>query len=245
MATAKFSWDLILLLMALATVVPWRGVVRVRALLRGPELTPSARIALYASTIIAQWTFVAIAAWRCVDRGFSAAGLGIAFPNPTVNVAQGVALALPFALVQIAGFRALSHVPVEQRGRIYGVTRKLMPRTPSEAVIFAVLVATVSLCEEFLYRGFAFAFTQQLFRSSAAALIASSVLFGIGHLYQGRRGILLTFILGLVFGGARIFSASLVPGMIAHFVVDMLAGFVAPGGILQPERGRATVASQN
>jgi uncharacterized protein len=231
MSTATLPWDLIVLLLALALLVPWRGVQRVCTLLQRPDLALGGRIPLYLSTVTAQWLFVGFTAWRCAVRGFGAAGLGLALPNPVVLMAEGIALALPFAFTQLAGFRALARVPVAERGRIYEVARKLMPRNAAEASVFAMLVATVSLCEEFLYRGFAFALFLRIFHGSAVALVASSLLFGIGHLYQGRRGVFLTFALGIVFGLARIFSGSLVPGIIAHFTVDLLAGFASPGAI--------------
>ena len=243
MTTANLPWDFIILLLALAIIVPWRGVQRVRTLLQRPDAAPGGRVSLYLSTMTAQWLFVGVTAWRCAVRGFGAAGLGLALPNPVVLIAEGIALALPFALTQLAGFRALARVPVAERGRVFEVARKLMPRNAAEASVFAMLVATVSLCEEFLYRGFAFALFLRLFHSSAAALVASSLLFGIGHLYQGRRGVFLTFALGMVFGLARILSGSLVPGIIAHFVVDLLAGFASPGALFAAGGPAATTAA--
>jgi membrane protease YdiL (CAAX protease family) len=53
-------------------------------------------------------------------------------------------------------------------------------------------------------------------------------LFGIGHLYQGRRGMTSTFLLGVILASARAWTGSLVPGFAAHFAVDLIAGLVAP-----------------
>lgn len=209
-------------------------------LLRRDDLAPGGRISLYASTAAAQWLFVGLTAWRCSVRGLGAVSLGLSLPHPLVAILEGIALSLPFGFIQLAGFRAMSQIPVEKRGRVYEVARKLMPRNAVEAAAFTMLVATVSLCEEFLYRGFAYAFFLRLAHGAAIALVASSLLFGVGHLYQGPRGVILTFVLGIVFGGVRILSGSLVPGMIAHFAVDILAGFASPGALLsaaKPETG--------
>jgi membrane protease YdiL (CAAX protease family) len=149
-------------------------------------------------------------------------------------------LGAAFAAVQLAGFHGLAQVPANKRGRVYEVTRRLMPETAAEALIFFFLVITVATCEEFLYRGFALAAFGILLRGRAAPVIASAVLFGVGHLYQGRRGITMTTLLGLVFASARVFTGSLLPGVLAHFVVDLLAGFAAPGGLWGSGRG-ATV----
>ena len=87
------------------------------------------------------------------------------------------------------------------------------------------LVCTVSLCEEFLYRGFVFSAFERVFGGSAiAAILGSSVLFGVGHVYQGRRGMTNTFVLGAIFAGVRFWTGSLAPPILAHLAVDLVAG---------------------
>ena len=58
--------------------------------------------------------------------------------------------------------------------------------------------------------------------------IISSILFGLGHLYQGRGGFFTTLILGTVFGTGRIVYDSLVPVVFWHGAVDLVAGVVGP-----------------
>jgi membrane protease YdiL (CAAX protease family) len=230
----KLSWDLLLLLVALAAIVPWRGAQRVRALLSRPSLSSRERIGIYLSTLIAQWLAVALVAWRCSSRGIDAARLGLVIPSRATSFSLTVALAVLFAAIQLAGFRALAQVPDKKRGRVYEVTRRLMPQNSAEAFVFTTLVATVSICEEFLYRGFAFAVFAIMFGGTFPAVIASALLFGFGHAYQGRRGVSMTSILGLVFASARAYTGSLLPGVVAHFALDLLAGFAAPGGMWAP-----------
>jgi uncharacterized protein len=64
--------------------------------------------------------------------------------------------------------------------------------------------------------------------SLAAGMIGSAVLFSLAHLYQGRRGLVSTLIVGLIFSGIRLATGSLLPAMIGHFFADILAGFLAP-----------------
>ena len=104
-----------------------------------------------------------------------------------------------------------------------------MPHNSIEALVFVALVSTVALCEEYLYRGFAFAAFQRAAGGSMfLAAIGSSALFALGHLYQGRRGLRTTFIVGLLFAAARIATASLIPSIAAHFVTDLAAGLAGP-----------------
>ena len=222
-------WDFIAILIALATIVPWRGVIRVRALFARSSITSADRIGIYASTIALQWLAVGLTAWRSAAHGLSARNLGVSLPHPASTVALGIVLALLFALVQLLGFRALSKVPAENRGRVYELACKIRPQGAAEILAFVVLVGTVSFCEEFLYRGFVLAiFRQLLLRSAAAAVLASSSLFAVGHLYQGRRGIAVTFFLGVIFAVARAFTGSLLPAVMTHCAVDLMAGLAAP-----------------
>jgi membrane protease YdiL (CAAX protease family) len=51
MQWSALSWDLVLIILVLAVVVPWRGRTRVRMLLSLPQLSSAQRISLYGSTI--------------------------------------------------------------------------------------------------------------------------------------------------------------------------------------------------
>ena len=59
-------------------------------------------------------------------------------------------------------------------------------------------------------------------------MLLSSVLFGLAHLYQGRGGLLGTVMLGTLFGVARIAYHSVVPVMVWHVAVDVVAGIAGP-----------------
>ena len=98
-----------------------------------------------------------------------------------------------------------------------------------ERLAFSALVFTVAICEEVVYRGFAqYVFTAWPFRALAAGVIGSALLFSVAHLYQGSRGLVSTFVVGLIFSGIRLWTGSLAPPMLAHFVADITAGFLAP-----------------
>ncbi len=103
----------------LGIAVPWRGAVRVRALLARPALSSKARIAIYASTIAFQWLLagahrlaVRRARMELAESG-SRAG-----ESPGSPSALALALAAALALVQLAAFRQLGRVAPERRGRL-------------------------------------------------------------------------------------------------------------------------------
>ena len=92
MLPAALPWDFIVILIVLAIVVPWRGAVRVRALMRRDALTSVDRIALYASTIAFQWLATGIILWRAVAHGYRLADLGLSLPSPWLAAVVGVGL---------------------------------------------------------------------------------------------------------------------------------------------------------
>ncbi|MGA8073872.1 MAG: type II CAAX endopeptidase family protein [Candidatus Acidiferrales bacterium] len=229
MLPSALPWDFILILIVLAIVVPWRGAVRIRSLMRRESLTSVDRIALYASTIAFQWLATAIILWRASAHADRLADLGLALPSPWLTVIVGVALSALITLNQAASIRRLASLPSEKQGFMRALTIKLMPQTAPERLAFFALVTTVALCEETIYRGF----IQRLFLnvsngSIAIAILGAAVFFALAHLYQGRRGLIVTFFAGAIFSAVRAWTGSLIPTMIAHFVADLSVGLLAP-----------------
>ncbi len=222
-------WDFVLILAVLGVLVPWRGAVRVRELLAARALSTMDRLTIYASTIAMQWALAAVVAWRCFAHGISLGDVGIAAPYPGLTLAVAAALTLLLAAQQLFSLRALSRVPCAEQGFVGEMARKLLPQDSVEALAFVGLVITVALCEEFLYRGFVFtAFYRAFGDAPGVAIAGSALLFAAAHAYQGRRGIIVTFVVGLVFAGVRLWTGSLVAPMIAHLVTDLIAGLLAP-----------------
>jgi len=90
--------------------------------------------------------------------------------------------------------------------------------------LFVVLSLTAGICEEFLFRGFVMA---ALFRAGLdtwLVAVLSSAMFGLAHLYQGKGGSLGTGILGALFALVRIIYNNLVPAMVWHSALDVVAG---------------------
>jgi membrane protease YdiL (CAAX protease family) len=228
-------WDFVLILFVLGVVVPWRGAVRIRALLRHPSLSTAERIAVYASTIAFQWLAVAVVLWRTTAHGIGLSRLGMALPNLPLAAFATIALLGPLLANQVYGLRRLARLPPEQQGFLGALARKLMPQNLVESLAFVALAATVAVCEEVLYRGFVFtAFYAASGGFLPAAMVGSAAMFSLAHLYQGRRGLLATFVVGLLLASARAWTESLAPCIIVHFFVDLVAGLAAPRVLRAP-----------
>ncbi len=131
--------------------------------------------------------------------------------------------------LQYFGIRRIASMPAEATSRMREISMRLMPRSLIEALAFSALAVTAAVCEEFIYRGFVYAALQSATGSVTVAVVVSSALFSLAHLYQGRRGLVSTFILGMAFALSRWVTGNLIAATVTHLVVDLLAGYVAPG----------------
>jgi membrane protease YdiL (CAAX protease family) len=234
---SAIPWDFMLILVVLGVIVPWRGAVRVRRLLAQSVLTTSERLSLYASTIALQWLLVAVIYWRSMSRQLSPNDLGLVVSGTWQTLSIALAFTALLCVNQLAGLRKIAQVPADRRGFLFQFTQKIMPQTAVEKVAFGALAVTAGLSEEFIYRGFVFALFLRAAGGSGFAVIlaiaASSIWFALAHCYQGRRGVLTTFVVGTLFAGVRIWSGNLAPAILGHAGVDLVAGLCAPR-ILRP-----------
>jgi membrane protease YdiL (CAAX protease family) len=100
----------------------------------------------------------------------------------------------------------------------------MVPRDDRERRMWVALSLTAGFCEEVLYRGFLMWYSMA-WLPEAAAVLASAVVFGIGHLYLGwGTGVLRATIVGVVFGAAYLLTGTLWVPIALHAVVDVTSG---------------------
>jgi len=217
-------WDFWLIFVALGVLLPWRGRERMKKLLAMPRVSLMERLVLYASTIAFQWLAVATVGWRVWARGYSAQQLGLLVHDRTKLLIAGIVGAAVIATLQWLNLRRVSRIPIESRGPLQAIAERILPQTAVELPAYFALAITAGLCEEFLYRGFAMAALAHAGMSAWLVLLVSSILFGLAHSYQGRGGMVMTFVVGLVLGASRLTYNSLVPAVFWHSAVDVVAG---------------------
>jgi uncharacterized protein len=219
-------WEFALILLFLASAVPLLGRHRIRQLMRMPQTTKADRMALYRSTVASQWVAAAFIFWRATAHRIPASRLGLAIPQVRLAVAAAVVLSALVLTNQLLSLRRLAHEP---ESILRQLARKVFPQDHGERAAFFGVVLTVSLCEEFIFRGF----TQNvletaLWGSVLAGIVGSAILFALAHLYQGRRGLIATLVVGLLFASVRSWTGSLLAPIAAHFTADLTAGLLAP-----------------
>ena len=224
----RMPWDIWLIFLVLGLIVPWRGRVKMKKLLAMPHVSTVERLVLYASTIAFQWVAVALVAWRAWAHGYTAAQLGLTIHDrPRILIASIVGAAI-IAALQWLNLRRAGRVPIEARGSLQAVAERILPQSTVELLPFLALAITAGLCEEFLYRGFAMAVLVHVGLQAWVIVMISSMLFGLAHSYQGRGGMVMTLLIGLILGSSRLAFDSLVPAIFWHSAVDVVAGTAGP-----------------
>jgi membrane protease YdiL (CAAX protease family) len=224
-------WDYLAIIIFLGAAMPLLGRRRVRLLLQRPETSTRERLRLYASTIAVQWVIAALLLWRTRAHGVTLADLGLALPYPLLTVAVALGLAALILGNQLLALRMAARLPEDSGAITRQLAARIFPQTTAERSVFFFVVVTVAICEEIIYRGFLQYLFGSLTASLAVGLVLSAAFFSVAHLYQGRRGLITTYVVGFLFGVVRAWTYSQLPGMAAHFVADIVAGFLLPARI--------------
>jgi hypothetical protein len=103
----------------------------------------------------------------------------------------------------------------------------LLPHTPAEIAVYALLTVTAGICEEMIFRGYLQRQFSVFFRSAAAGVVLQGIMFGASHGYQGPKFMVIIVVYGVLFGLLAQSRRSLRPGMIAHFLQDLIIGIAA------------------
>ena len=233
-------WDFWLIFLVLATVIPWRGRVRLQHLLSQPAFGTTEKLVLYGTTIGFQWILLGVVAWRALSHGLSLGELGLARGFDVSVLVWSVIGALAVGAFQWFNLRRLGKTTGSVPELMRKLSERLLPKTSVEFAPYAALAVTAGVCEEFVYRGFVMAALSKAGLAGGVVLIVSSLMFGLAHAYQGRSGIVGTTLMGFLFGLGRLATVSLLPAMIWHAIVDLVAGVAGPRFLLKPSSATVT-----
>ena len=146
--------------------------------------------------------------------------LGLEAPLSVSNVLWTGALFL-VGIGTLLVFRAVRRAMGTEETRL---VHQLMPVTGKEKRLFAGLSLCAGFGEEMAYRGYALTALVLATGSATLALIVTSATFGVLHAYQGLIGVVRTGVVGLIMGAAFLHTGSLWPPIVAHTLIDLVAG---------------------
>ena len=214
------------LFLVLALVFPLRTALHgYRRLMHAEAVDlPRVRLSLYRQAMAIQWALTAavLLVWELRSRDWGVLGL-VPRATPAALVLAALAVAAVVVVVvqrrrTLASRQAMEHVRHQLRH-----VERMLPHGPIELRRFFALAATAGICEELLYRGYLLWYLERWI-GWVPAIAVAAVIFGFGHLYQGRRGILTTALVGIVFCAIYLVSGSLYLGMLLHALADAHSG---------------------
>jgi membrane protease YdiL (CAAX protease family) len=176
------------------------------------------RQSIYLSSLLSLWLLAGITiiiAWR---SGMQPKDVGI------------IGMSLPMLLAWTAGCTAAGLCLVFA-ARALGVretaiTSHLMPVTAADRRIFSLLSISAGLCEEFVFRGFLLAVLYHATGSTFTATVLTAASFGVVHAYQQMAGAARAAALGIILTLPVLASGSIVPAILAHAALDLIAGLI-------------------
>ncbi len=189
---------------------------------------PINRVENYQKSIVAQWlvAFAGITIWLSQSRPWSTLG----FDVPHLTGQFWIAAAAVIGMMGYFSYTAWTagDISSEQQARLQQQLDRhqlqaLLPANKQQLQWFYGLSVTAGIVEETLWRGYLFWYLSHQGPTWVAALIAI-IVFGLGHIYQGWRGVVHTALMGAVLLGLYWLTGSLWLSMILHAAVDILQG---------------------
>jgi membrane protease YdiL (CAAX protease family) len=104
----------------------------------------------------------------------------------------------------------------------------LHPSSGAELGLAVALVVVVAIAEETIFRGYLLLRFRGLGLGNTLAVILSSLIFAVGHGYEGSAGVATVGVMGVLFAVVYLWRGSLVAPMVMHLLQDFLAIVVLP-----------------
>ncbi len=227
-----FSLFFVILIIYLTVAAPVLGYFELKKLKKFESTSENKKLKEYNHIIIWSWVPVILIVLQIPLSDMTLTNLGNRWitinPNNLSNW-----IVIPFIVVCLIYFlynvyliivlKTDNKVRTEASKKIPDDVKLLLPVTKQEKKRWVYVALTAGITEEIVYRGylfFAFAF---LFPSLSIfyTLLISTILFGIGHLYQGKEAVK-PVIIGLLFGFSYIVFDSIIPVMVLHITQDLV-----------------------
>jgi len=192
----------------------------------------SSRIVLYGGTFVTQLVLILLVwfgihlrgvrmrdliggRWKTVESFLLDVGLAIGFLVVAGTLLVGVRVAM--------GTLDLHNLEKQKEETLH-MLGPIAPHTYLEAGLFVLLSVFAGLFEEIIFRGYLQRQLGALGQNAVVGIVASAIIFGLAHGYQGVRMMVVIAVFGAFFGILAHFRKSLRPGMMAHAFQDSLAG---------------------
>ncbi|MGB8993468.1 MAG: CPBP family intramembrane glutamic endopeptidase [Desulfobaccales bacterium] len=218
---ATVNYHLIEVLVFLFLIVPSMVLSLVGQRLGQMDFTSVAIATMVRDLALVNLVFYLI--WR---NGESLQSLGWVWKNHERDLMLGVILFLPFIFGAnyLESFLRSIGLSAPPAG---AVPAFLSVHGPGEIVLGLILVIVVALAEETMFRGYLLLRFQGAGLGPWGAAVLASVIFALGHGYEGEAGIVTVGFMGLTFALIYLWRGSLVAPCVMHFLQDF-SGIILP-----------------
>jgi membrane protease YdiL (CAAX protease family) len=145
--------------------------------------------------------------------------------NLKKDIYQGIILFPPFYLSVILLLHLLTREGFSHMGRI---PSPLIPRNALEIVEGLLMVMVVAMTEEIIFRGYLLTRLIEITGNSTAGILISSLLFALGHVYEGTAGVATIFYIGVIFSLLFLKKKNLTVNIVLHFLIDFIPIVLRP-----------------
>ncbi len=219
------QWFDIVLLIVLTVISPIFGGLHHRRVTRQVAAgIPFVRSKSYGWTMAVEWGLVALVIPLWLTAGRTLPELGLA-AQPSWRFWLGLVAtlgAIAALFWQTKNFRQEPDKWDDLHKQVEGL-EFMMPHDKRELAAFSWLSVTAGICEEIIYRGHLIWFLTAV-SGSWIAFFGSSLIFALGHSYQGIRGMARVFVIGLVMAALYLLTGSLWAPILLHIAIDLTSG---------------------
>jgi uncharacterized protein len=210
-------------------LVPMPALLILQARVAHDILDDAEREAVYISSAASVWILAALAMLASRLSDFSRVELRlVALPIDTLLLASGLTILAGLGIMALARLLRFQESPLIDF---------LLPRSGAEKIAFAGLSVSAGIAEEIVFRSFLILALFQASGSMTVAVVVSAVVFAVSHAYQGWAGAIRVGLLGLVLTAPFLITGSVYPSIIAHTVLDLMAGLVLADWLMGTREG--------
>lgn len=161
--------------------------------------------------------------WR---NGEPRTRLGWNWRHPVREGILGLLLFVPFTFATALLDRALLSAGLSAPAT--PLPAGLEARGPAELLLALLLVTVVAVSEETIFRGYLLLRFPTVLGNTASSVLFASVIFAIGHGYEGSAGVVTVGTMGAIFALVYLWRGSLVAPIVMHFLQDFLGIVLLP-----------------
>jgi membrane protease YdiL (CAAX protease family) len=211
----ELSWVAQSFLFVVLVMAPGVGVVGYLRIRSGKALRPKRQ--RYRIIIAVQFIILLITLWAAHREGIVLLGRQRGAPEIWL-ITAGYA-----GLIVWRGRHAWARMSADRLQN----ARRLLPDDPSLMRLWVGIAAMAGISEECAYRGLAYQLLARMSLNPALAVLVCVVCFAIGHMTQGWRGVLGTFLHALIFHGPVFLTHALYLAIVFHAAFNLIVGVIA------------------